>query len=71
MSGGYELRENENESEDTSSSVGLSLFPYSSIFFHIASIFFYFEKSPFKVSILPERRFKAISVFYTVAPSTV
>ncbi len=70
MGGGCELRENENESENTSSSVGKSEHTSSYSFIHIVSIFFYFRKSPLKVSILPERCFKAISVFYKVLGAT-
>jgi hypothetical protein len=55
--------ENENESERTYSSVGKSEDTYFPGFTHIIYVFFFFGKSPLKVSILPERRFKAISVF--------
>jgi len=66
MGGGGRKGENENESEDTYSSVGKSADTYFPRFTHIVYVFLYFRKSPLKVSILPERRFKAISVFYTV-----
>ncbi len=66
MGGGCELRENENESEDTSSSVWKSEHTSSCSFLHIIYIFLYFRKSPLKFSILPEKHLKAISIFYTV-----
>ncbi len=66
MRGGGELRENENGSERTYSPVGKSEHTYSFGFIHIVSIFLFFRKSPLKFSILPERHFKAISVFCTV-----
>jgi hypothetical protein len=61
-----EKGENENESERTYSSVGKSADTYFPGFTYIIYVFFFFGKSPLKVSILPESRFKAISVFYTV-----
>jgi hypothetical protein len=60
---GGRKEENENESEDTYSSVGKSADTYFPGFTHIIYVFFFFGKSPLKVSILPESRFKAISVF--------
>jgi hypothetical protein len=61
--GGGRKRENEKESERTYSSVGKSADTYFPGFTHIIYVFFYFRKSPLKDSILPERHFKAISIF--------
>src|SRR5450759_2131093 len=70
-SGGGRKRENEKESEHTYSSVGKSADTYFHGFTHIIYVFLYFRKSPLKVSIWPERHFKAISVFYKVLGATV
>jgi hypothetical protein len=64
--GGGRKGKNEKGSERTYSSVGKSEDTYFPGFTHIIYVFFFFGKSPLKVSIWPESRFKAISVFYTV-----